>query len=210
MAVNKFFQGGKGIGRRSEQNLVDELIIESIKIYGHDMKYLPRTEVKFDKLLGEDTQSRFDDYQTIEMYCQNTDDFGGAHEFVSKFGGLHVEETADFIMSRTRYHQTFPNSPRPLEGDLVFFPVTSRLFEIKHVEDDYPFFQLSKMSVYVLKCSLFTYSYEDFNTGVSDIDGDLADLKDPFDDTEFINEQAKDDALSFNEDNPFGEIVPKE
>jgi hypothetical protein len=210
MAVNPFFSAGKGIGNRSEQNYQDQLFIECIKRFGHDMKYIPRSTFKIDHTLGEDPNSFFASYKTIEMYIENATDFGGQHEFIDKFH-LDVQETATFVMSRTRFRQVFENQFKPNEGDLVYFPVTNRLFEINFVEDDDPFFPLSKQTAFSLKCSLFDFSYEDFDTGYQKVDEslDFETTKDPFDDTEQLDSNAEP-YLDFSESNPFGEIIDRD
>ena len=133
---------------KSEQNLYEDLIIESLKIYGQDVYYIPRTLVNRDDILNEDPASKFDDAYLLEMYIENSDGFEGAGDLYSKFG-LEIRDDATFIVSRRRWESrigVFSSNlvdPRPQEGDLIFLPMTNSFFEISYVEDDSPFYQLS-------------------------------------------------------------------
>ena len=160
---------------KSEQNLYEDLIIESLGIYGQDVYYIPRTIVNRDSVLNEDPASTFDDAFLMEMYIENTEGFEGEGDLYSKFG-LQIKDTATFIVSRRRWDDRVgPFSsqvvnPKPAEGDLIFLPMTNSFFEISFVEDEQPFYQLSNLPVYKLECSLFEYNDEDFETGVESID----------------------------------------
>ena len=160
---------------KSEQNLYENLIIESLGIYGQDVYYIPRTLVNRDAILGEDPASKFDDAYLLEMYIENTEGFEGSGDLYAKFG-LEVRDDATFIVSRRRWETRVgvfsDNSvdPRPQEGDLIFLPMTNSFFEISYVEDDSPFYQLSNLPVYRMQCTLFEYNDEDFETGINDID----------------------------------------
>lgn len=175
MAVNFYFQSGKNISNRNEQNLLEGMIIETIKIKGFDLYYLPRNTQNLDMILGEDRSSYFDRYHAIEMYLENVDGFGGDGELLSKFG-IEIRETATFTVSRKRWEDEtrddkglqLPN--RPAEGDLLYFPLTKSFFEIRHVEHANPFYQLGKLYVYRLNCELYQYSHETFFTGDVEID----------------------------------------
>ena len=157
---------------RSEQNLYEDLIVESLKIYGQDVYYIPRTLVNRDSILNEDPSSKFDDAYLMEAYIENVDGFEGSGDLYSKFG-LEIRDEATFIVSRKSWNYAVglhENKAKPSEGDLLFLPMTNSFFEISYVEDDSPFFQLSNLPVYKLTCSLFEYSDEDFETGVGEID----------------------------------------
>ena len=160
---------------KSEQNLYEDLIIESLGIYGQDVYYIPRTIVNRDSILNEDPASTFDDAFLMEMYIENTEGFEGEGDLYSKFG-LQIKDTATFIVSRRRWDDRVGpfssqvENPKPMEGDLVFLPMTNSFFEINFVEDEQPFYQLSNLPVYKLECSLFEYNDEDFETGVESID----------------------------------------
>jgi hypothetical protein len=175
MAVNHYFQGGNGIGSDSEKRLHEDLIIEGLKIYGHDVYYLPRTLVNQDLVLGEDVLSKFDDSYLLEMYIETTEGFAGEQELVSKFG-LEIREDTTFMLAKRRWQDqvdsvhTLIADGRPNEGDLIYFPLMKSFFEIQFVEDQEPFFQLGNLPVYKLKTTRFEYSSERFNTGQNEID----------------------------------------
>jgi len=157
---------------RSEQNLYEDLVIESLKIFGQDVYYIPRTLVNRDDILNEDPSSRFDDAYLVEAYIENVEGFEGTGDLYSKFG-LEIRDEASFVISRKSWNHSVglnETQLKPQEGDLLFLPMTNSFFEISHVEDDKPFYQLSNLPVYKLTCALFEYSDEEFETGVGVID----------------------------------------
>lgn len=162
-------------GTRNEQLLVEDLIIETLRIYGNELFYIPRTLVSKDNVLGEDRLSLFKSSFPIEMYFENVDSYGGQGAFIQKFG-LMIEQSATLVVARRRWDQfvgrygvtTVPN--RPNEGDLIYFPLTNSLFEIKFVQHQDPFYQLGKLYVYKLQVELFQYSSERIDTGVAEVD----------------------------------------
>ena len=165
---------------RSEQQLYEDLIVESLKIYGQDVYYIPRTLINRDAILDEDPASKFDDAYLIEAYLENVDGFNNTIDLYSKFG-LEMRDEAEFVISRKvwerRVATTDPSysgnvNPKPREGDLLFLPMTNTFFEIKFVEDDKPFYQLSDLPVYKLTTEMFEYSGEDFDTEIEVIDGE--------------------------------------
>lgn len=164
---------------KSEQNLFEDLVIESLKIYGQDVYYIPRTLVNRDNILGEDAASKFDDAYIIEMYIENVDGFEGSGDLYSKFG-LEMRDEVTFVVSRRMWNQSIGKfssnefNPRPQEGDLIFLPLSNTFFEISYVEDEDPFYQLSKLPTYKLKCNQFEYSDEAFDTGISVIDDEIS------------------------------------
>jgi hypothetical protein len=171
MPTNHYFQHGNTSGTGSEQRLVEDLIIESLQIYGHDTYYLPRTSVKTDHLFGEDVLSRFSQTYPIEMYLSNVSGWDGQGELMSKFG-IQIRNEVTFIVAKRRWEESvsmltddlqLPN--RPAEGDLIFLPKTNAFFEITYVDHLSPFYQLNKFYVYTMTCSLFRYSSEDIDTG---------------------------------------------
>ena len=159
---------------RSEQNLYEDIIIESMKIYGQDVYYLPRTIVNEDTILGEAVASSFGNSYKIEMYLENTDGFDGEGDLFTKFG-VEIRDEATFIVARKRWAQTISSSNnnitvlRPKEGDLIWLELSNKLFEIMHVEHESPFYQLSNLPTYKMRCQLFEYSGEDIDTGVDGI-----------------------------------------
>ncbi len=155
-------------GARSEQNLYEDLIIESIKIYGQDLYYLPRDLVNVDDVFREDPVSSFNSNYLLEMYVDNIDGFDGEGDLFTKFG-VEIRDQVTFTVSKRRWQQTvmrYDNEIqgiRPLEGDLVFTPFSKKIFQIMHVEHEQPFYQLNNLPVFKLQCELFEYNDEDFD-----------------------------------------------
>ena len=160
---------------RSEQNLYEDIIIESMKIYGQDVYYLPRTIVNENTILGEDVASQFANSYKIEMYLENTDGFDGEGDLFTKFG-VEIRDEATFIVARKRWTQTVSSANnsitvlRPKEGDLIWLELSNKLFEIMHVEHESPFYQLSNLPTYKMRCQLFEYSGEDLDVGIAGVD----------------------------------------
>lgn len=158
----------------SEMQLYEELLVESIQIYGHNIYYLPREDWDTrDQIFGENVQSIFQKAYVMEMYIGNVDGFKGQGDFFSKFG-LEVRENANFIIAKRTFDKYIPTSIaiRPREGDLLFVPAMNKIMEIKFVEDELMFFTLGRRLPYVyeLRCEDFRYSNEPFNTGVATVD----------------------------------------
>jgi hypothetical protein len=171
MARNVYFSQGT----KNEQYLVEDLIIESLQIFGQDFFYIPRTLVSKDEILGEDRLSEFKNSFPIEMYFENVDSFDGQGAFIQKFG-LMMEQSATLVVARRRWDQLVGRygdtiiPGRPNEGDLLYFPLTKGLFEIKFVKHQDPFYQLGKLYVYKLQVELFQYSSERIDTGIEEVD----------------------------------------
>lgn len=169
--INPYFTQGTS----NEQYLIEDLIIESLRIYGKEMFYIPRTLVSKDDILGEDRLSKFTSSYPIEMYIENVEGFEGQQAFMQKFG-LMMEQSATLVVARRRWEQligrfgvtTIPT--RPNEGDLIYFPMSKGLFEIKYVRHQDPFYQLGRLYVYKLQVELFQYASERLETGNEDID----------------------------------------
>jgi len=164
MAINPYFNK---FNNRSEQNLVEDLTIEAIKIHGIEMYYIPRTMMHKDDFFGEAAYSRFSTFKMIEMYMDTTTAFEGGDTF-TKFG-FEVRDSVKFTVSRKRFKRE-TGMARPMEGDLLFLPLNRGLFEIKFVEHENPFYQLGKLLSYQMTCELFQYSEEKMNTGIPAID----------------------------------------
>ena len=162
-------------GTKNEQYLLEDLIVESLSIYGQDMYYIPRTLFAKDEILGEDRLSQFKNAYPIEMYFDNVTDYAGQGSFIQKFG-LFNETSATFTVARRRWEQLVGRfgqtviPTRPAEGDLLYFPLSKYLFEIKFVDHIDPFYQLGKLYVYKLQVELFQYASETIDTGIPDID----------------------------------------
>jgi len=171
MPTNVYFD----TGTKPEQNLYEDLIIEQLRIYGQDCYYIPRNMVSEDKVFGEDSLSKFEDAYMLEMYVDNVDGYEGEKELMSKFG-LDIQDDATFTVARRRWEQfvTVDNnivvSSRPNEGDLVYWPKGSKLFEITFVDHDDPFYQVHNLPTYKLKCKTFEYGSEELDTGIAAID----------------------------------------
>lgn len=161
-------------GNRTEQNLVQDLVDEQIKLFGADVFYIPRVSIK-DKTLGEVIQSEFNQSYMIEMMLVNVEGFGAGSEFVSKFG-LRITDEITFVVSRRRWEQSanpalnLSVDGRPNEGDLVYYPLTEDIYEIKYVEREQPFFQLGKQYFYILTAELYEQGADKFDTGIDEID----------------------------------------
>ena len=160
---------------KSEQNLYENIIIESLKIYGQDVYYLPRTLVNEDRIFGDDVPSQFNSSYKIEMYIENIEGFDGEGDLFSRFG-VEIRDEATFVVARKRWSQTVGkyqneiSSIRPNEGDLIYLPLTKKLFQINHVEHEQPFYQLGNLPLYKMRCQLFEYNDENLDTGVNTID----------------------------------------
>jgi hypothetical protein len=160
---------------KSEKELYEDLIIESIKVYGFDTFYIPRTIVSQDKILNEDTESQFNTAIDIEIYIESVDGYEGDGVLMSKFG-LEIRNQLKVAVARRTWELTVGkwkkgyNNLRPSEGDLIYIPGIKGLFEIKFVELETPFHQLNNLPVYKMTLELFEYRGEDFNTGIPQVD----------------------------------------
>ena len=207
-------------GTRNEQYLLEDLIVESISIWGQQFYYIPRTLVAKDEILGEDRLSKFKDAYPIDMYLESVDGFEGQGAFIQKFG-LMMEQSATLTVARRTWervvgrHGTTILPSRPCEGDLLYFPLTKGLFEIKFVYHQVPFYQLKKLYVYKLQVELFQYSSEKIETGIADIDvfqtlktfdttiNPNVDVVDSYGDNTKFKTAAT--SVVFDTNNPFGE-----
>lgn len=219
MATNVFFSNYNYF---NEQQLIDDLVIESIQIYGVDTYYVTRTSTSFDHILNEDSLTVFDAAYHIDMYVKSVDGFQGEGDFLSKFG-LQIRDQVTFTVAfRTfeRFATRFDAQLiRPKEGDLVYMPMNKKFFKIMFVEHESVFYQTGALQVYDLKCELFEYSNERFQTGNVDIDTAFASYRtdtvinlermqevDPIAKNIFYEEEG-DDIIDFSEINPFEENI---
>ena len=171
MATNHYFNH---YGTNTpDQRLVESIVIESIKSFGIDVHYMPRTEVNTDSIFGEDRISKFEDARMVEVYIKSIDGFEGDGTFVSNFG-LEVRDQITFTIARRRFidlnFETGNRDKEPLEGDLIFFPLSDSLFEIKHVQDTNVFYQMGGLQTFDLVCELFEYADEAIDTGIDELD----------------------------------------
>ena len=179
MALNPFFLQGTS----SEQQLVQDLINEQLRTFGVEVTYIPRKFVNVKSIIQEVQASKFDDNFSIEAYVNNYDGYGGTGDVLTKFG-MSLRDEVTLTISRERYEDfispflaadDYLLSSRPKEGDLVYFPLGQRLFEVKFVEHENPFYQLGKNYVYELKCELFEYEDEVIDTSIEAIDTQVED-----------------------------------
>ena len=186
MALNPFFLQGSA----NEQRLVQELINEQLRIYGVEIYYIPRKYVRRETVLREITSSKFNDNYAIEAYINNYDGYSGQGDILTKFG-MNLKDEVSLIISKERFEdfispflendssEEITLSSRPREGDLIYFPLGQRIFEVKFVEHEVNFYQLGKLYVYELKCELFEYEdeiggWQNESTTVDEIDDALS------------------------------------
>lgn len=229
MTTNSYFNN---YSSASEQKILEDLIIESIKTYGQDMIYLPRQNNNPDALYGTSDLVTFSTHYPIEMYLTSVDGFAGDGDFMSKFG-LEIRDQIVLSLARKRFSEEITNLPRPREGDLIYFPLNDKCFEIRFVNNKKLFYQLGSLPMYELTCELYEYSSEKFETGIPTIDKiytnrslDVSgltsnglitsntitntdakfELNKIFDDSAQIKRE--DDFIDFTEFNPFSERRP--
>lgn len=155
-----------------EQNLMEDLIIESIRFYGQDMYYIPRVINNFDEIYVADDQSSYETPYSVEMYIKSLNGFSGDGNFMSKFG-IEVRDQVIFSVARRVFQNEigqFTTQPRPNEGDLIYFPLNRKCFQIKYVNQHEMFYPLGKLYTWELTCELFEYSGEKLSTGIPEID----------------------------------------
>ena len=192
MALNPFFLQGS----KTEQFLLQDVINEQLKIYGIDVYYLPRKIFKTDNIIREVQSSKFDDSFILEAYLNNYEGYNPNSDLMTKFG-LRLTNEVSLTISRERFEEfvtpfleglssgikeglitdyTFEDLiSRPKEGDLIYFPLGERLFEIKRVESEKPFYQLGKNYVYELSCELYEYENELIDTSIDEVDNTVED-----------------------------------
>jgi hypothetical protein len=221
MPTNPFFSNYDFV---NEQNLIDDLVVESIQIYGVDTYYVTRDIREFDEILNEDSLSVFNATYQMEVYVKTVDGFEGEGDFLSKFG-LQIRDQATFTVAIRTFerHATRlnPNLVRPKEGDLVYLPMNKKFFKIMHVEHESVFYQTGALQVYDLKTELFEYSNERFETGIEEVDqhyrdyrtDDVEDLETLFDvdpiAKNIFYEEKSNDIIDFSSMDPFQEIITR-
>lgn len=169
MSTNFFFNNFQS---SQEQLLLENLIIESIKIYGEDMYYIPRVLNNYDEIYGADDQSSYETAYMVEMYIKSVDGFTGDGSFLSKFG-LEIRDRVVFSVAQRIFSEEVgmhSNQVRPNEGDLIYFPLNRKCFQIKYVNKQEMFYQLGALQTWEVTCELFEYSGEKLNTGILEID----------------------------------------
>ena len=158
-----------------EQMLYEDLVVESLRMYGHETFYLPREVAEEEGIFVEDVRSTYGDAYSIEAYIENTEGFEGEGDLFSKFG-VEIRDSATFIISLRSWERfisldgNLASSYRPNEGDLIYFPLSGSMFEIKFVEHENPFYQVGKLFVFKCQCELYEYNQDDFDTGIAGVD----------------------------------------
>jgi len=181
MALNPFFLQGSA----SEQRLVQDLINEQLRMYGVEIYYMPRKFLGTKTIIKENVLAKFDDNFVIEAYVQNYEGFQGSGDLMTKFG-IRTTDELTLVISKERFEDFitpfYAANPteellttRPKEGDLIYFPLSDSIFEIKFVEHENPFYQLGKLYMYQLTCELFEYEDEIIDTSIEAIDDNVED-----------------------------------
>lgn len=217
MTLNPFFNKDR---RSSEQELLENLIIESIQTYGFEMYYLPRRGKNYDYLSGDDDQSYYDTAIPVEMYIKSVDGFGGDRIFMSKFD-IEVRDQIIFTIARRRFEQNIghpENFIAPREQDLIYFPMNKKLFMVMFAENKPFFYQLGSLQMFDMTCENFEYTSQKFSTGIVDIDKfeldhsqDIANTATEgidsinLDDSDEIQAEQGNTLLDFSETNPYAE-----
>jgi hypothetical protein len=175
MTTNFYFNN---FSNSQEQLLIEDLVLESIKIYGHDMYYCPRTVVAKDDIYGEDTISEYKSAYFIDLYIKNVDSYEGDGTFLSKFN-LEIRDQMTLTVSFRNFMNevgSIEMIDRPQEGDLIYIPMLDRLLVVKYVSKNAVFYQMGSIQMYDLVCEMFEYSSERLNTGIDAIDSIETDL----------------------------------
>jgi len=219
MATNVYFNNYEYF---NEQQLIDDLVIESIQIFGMDVIYISRSIEQRDDILNEDDLSIFNQAYELDMYVKSVDGFEGEGDFLSRFG-LQIRDQVTFSVANRTFEKYVtrkdPGRERPFEGDLIYFPLNDKFFKIMHAEHESVFYQSGALQVFDLRCELFEYSNERFDTKVDFIDEYWADYKttdvtslatlktrDPIaNNIDF--ETAGNDIIDFTEIDPFSETI---
>jgi hypothetical protein len=219
MATNPFFQN---YDYRNTQELIDDLVIESIQVYGIDTFYLTRSLESVDEILNEDDLSIFNAAYQFEVYVKSVDGFQGEGDFLSKFG-LQIRDQVVLTVAIRTFERFVtrlnPDKIRPNEGDLIYLPLNRKFFKIMHVEHESVFYQSGALQVFDMKCELFEYSNERIETGIEEIDNHYAHLntdkvstletlyhRDPIAKNIFFEEEGND-IINFEEFDPFTETI---
>jgi len=224
MATNTFFNN---YARVSEQSLIDDLVIESIRQYGVDVIYISRAIKGRDAIFNEDDFPVYNETFEFETYVKNMEGFEGEGDFLSKFG-LQIRDTLTLTVANRTFERHVTREvvelARPREGDLIYFPLNEKIFEIKYVEHESIFYQMGQTQVFDMQCELIEYANQKFDTGRSEIDNYFKEYNtdiivdannatlDALASTDdnaanFTFEQEADAILDFSEVDPFSENI---
>ncbi len=169
MSTNFYFNN---FTNSQEQLLIEDLVLESIKIYGHDMFYCPRTLVAKDDIYGEDSLSEYNSAYQIDLYIKSYDSYEGDGSFLSKFN-LEIRDQVTLTVSVRNFMNEIGNDAmidRPQEGDLIYVPMIDRILIIKYVNKNAVWYQMGAIQMYDLSCEMYEYSSERLRTGIAAID----------------------------------------
>ena len=215
MASNPYFQF---FNQTNEQNLFEDLVVESIKQYSHDVAYLPRTINVEDPIMTEPVIQSFDVALDVEMYIKNWDNYQGDGQLLAKFG-LEIRDQMTFVLTKrsfAEFIQPTTSKERPWEGDCIFIPMLRSIYQIKYVSSSANFYQLGKNYSWEITCELLEFNNEQFNTGRPEID-DLTPRFEHFDTPGYdldnydhtaqntVIQEKSDDIVDWSEKNPFGD-----
>ena len=221
MATSAYFRNYNNF---NEQNLIDDLVIESIKIYGIDVTYISGEFNNRDEVFNEDDMPFYDEKYEFEAYVKNVDGFEGEGDFLSKFG-LEIRDQVTFTVAIRTFERyvtrTNQTKVRPRENDLIWLPLNRKMYRITYVEHESVFYQTGKLQVYDIKCELMEFSNERFDTGIYEIDHYFDDVKTTSDTVSTLEdleetdplaqnlvfEDVADDIIDFSEIDPFSESI---
>jgi len=221
MATNVYFRNYDNF---NEQNLIDDLVIESIRMYGIDVKYISGEFNNIDTIFNEDDTPLYNEMYDFEVYVKNVDGFEGEGDFLSKFG-LQIRDQVTFTVAIRTFERFVTRNNqdkvRPRENDIIWLPLNEKMYRITYVEHESVFYQTGKLQVYDIRCELMEYSGEKFETGRPEIDQyfDDVDMSDTVVQTledvantdvisqNFDFEKQADDIIDFSEIDPFSENI---
>jgi len=197
-------------GTHAEKRLYEDLIIEQLKVFGNDVYYMPREEISKDDILGN-TNDKFTDAYSIEMYVEDVNGFAGQGDLVGKFG-IEVRDELTFVVSRRQFEILVDNTSntlsinRPREGDIIWMPLFKKFWQIDFVEDEDPMYQINDLPIFKLKCSMWEYESQSVETGVSDIDDRLDSVTMDILENQISLESGTTSSGSLLSENIFGDI----
>jgi len=210
--INPFIQTNLATNT-AEQNLIHDLVAESIQFNGIDFVYLPRTMNNDDPLFHESTQSTFSQVFTIEGYLESVESFEGDGDMLSGLG-LSIKDQASIQFAQRRF-RTVTGKYLPIEGDLLYYKNAKSIFEIKFVQNESQFYPMGTLPSFKMTCEKYEYSGETFTTGIPELDalnntvvdsvGDTVSVPANYNDANIPIQIEADTVMSFSETNPFGQ-----
>lgn len=187
----------------NEQNLIDDLVIESIQIYGIDVTYVSGEFNNIDTIFNEDDTPLYNQMYLFEVYVKNVDGFEGEGDFLSKFG-LQIRDQVTFTVAIRTFEQHVTRKTktkvRPRENDIIFLPLNQKMYRITYVEHESVFYQSGALQVYDIKCELMEFSNERFETGRHEIDHYFDNVNSTTAHVQTLQDVANNDVFSQNLD----------